>query len=160
MKLSWGDLLTKPDPDRLEQYLADWRWLVDAEMQAMTITALGDVFLEGPGGSVWFLDTYEGTCKPAADSYDEWKDKLQEIDAGRRWLLPDLVGALLSVGKVPTRGECLSPEHPPVLGGEMAPENFQPIDILVHLSIMGQIHKQVKDLPEGTEISGFEIDSE
>lgn len=48
---------------------------------------------------------------------------------------------------------------PPVLSGEFDVENLQPIDIRVHVAIMGQIHGQVKDFPPGTQITDVQIEA-
>jgi hypothetical protein len=34
----------------------------------------------------------------------------------------------------------------------MEPSNFEPTDLAVHFGMLGQIHAQIKDLPEGTPI--------
>ena len=36
--------------------------------------------------------------------------------------------------------------------GEYEPENFELTDIEVHFELSGQIHKQIKDLPDGTNV--------
>ena len=69
----------------------------------------------------------------------------------------------LSAGTLGIAGLSL-PEHhvyshkqPLVLGGEDSVENYEATDVRLHLSLMGQIHEQVKDLPEGTPIGEIEI---
>ena len=41
----------------------------------------------------------------------------------------------------------------PALGGEYEPDNFELTDIEVHFELSGQIHKQIKDLPDGTKVN-------
>ena len=71
---------------------------------------------------------------------------------------PELVGALRERGLILAPGQCYSPIHPPVLGGEMVPENFELVSWRVHFYVVGQIHEQVRNLPEGTPITGINID--
>ena len=55
-------------------------------------------------------------------------------------------------------GQCYSYKLPPILNGPIEPSNIEPADLPVHFSLLGQIHRQVKDLPEGTPIHEFKID--
>jgi Domain of unknown function (DUF1851) len=45
----------------------------------------------------------------------------------------------------------------PALGGELGLDNVQTIDFVVGVNIAGQLHRQIKDLPPGTSISGVEL---
>jgi len=44
-----------------------------------------------------------------------------------------------------------------VLGGADDIENVEASDVSVHISIHGQVHQQVRDLPEGTPVSEIRI---
>ncbi len=46
----------------------------------------------------------------------------------------------------------------PVLGGQVAVSNVEVIDFVVSINILGQLHKQVRNLPPGTPITGVTID--
>jgi hypothetical protein len=54
-------------------------------------------------------------------------------------------------------GQVFDLRKPLVLGGEFTLDNIQPLDASVHFSLLGQIHRQVRELPEGTSISGVNI---
>ena len=41
---------------------------------------------------------------------------------------------------------------PPILGGQYAIENLEPTDLSVHYSLLADIFRQTKDLPDGTRI--------
>jgi Domain of unknown function (DUF1851) len=71
--------------------------------------------------------------------------------------MPPLVAALKLGGIKLGPGQCYSYKIPPVLGGKIEASNFDATDLLVHLSILGQIHHQVKDLPSGTSIKDIKI---
>jgi hypothetical protein len=72
-------------------------------------------------------------------------------------MLPGLIVELRKAGKTLGPGQVYSFKNPPVLGGEYEVDNFEPMDIEVHFSIFGQIHRQVKDLPPGTPITGMKL---
>ena len=46
---------------------------------------------------------------------------------------------------------------PPILGGETDLDNIMTMDFEVSLYIAGQLHRQVRDTPPGTNISGVRI---
>lgn len=71
-------------------------------------------------------------------------------------LVDDVVG-LRAAGKLLERGQVYGFEIPPVLGGSFDAENLVPSDLVVHFSLAGQIHRQVKDLPPGTPISQIKL---
>ena len=47
---------------------------------------------------------------------------------------------------------------PLVLGGEAAVENLEASDFVVTMHIRGQIHDQIRGLPPGTKITGFNVE--
>ena len=135
--------------------LEEWRWLIPNDSEAMLPTACGDVFLHLPDGSIAFLDTYKGSCATVASNYEEWKAMLNDRLQLEAWFRGGLIGDLLEAGLTRQPGQCFSPLVPQILSGSWEPSNFDACDLLIHLSMLGQIHRQVKDLPEGTKIDGF-----
>jgi hypothetical protein len=73
------------------------------------------------------------------------------------WFRGGLIGDLLDAGICREPGQCFSPFVPQVVNGSWEPSNFHACDLVVHLAMLGQIHRQVKDLPLGTKISGFNV---
>ena len=55
-------------------------------------------------------------------------------------------------------GQVYAFSTPPALGGEVTVENAEVADLEVHLSLMGQLHRQIADLPEGTPISEIRLE--
>ncbi len=73
--------------------------------------------------------------------------------------MPEVVDGQALLGMCPGPDECLSFKHPPALGGQLDPDNFETCNIRVHFSIAGQIHQQIKDLPPGTAITNIKIEA-
>lgn len=119
----------------------------------------GDVFLEGADG-FWFLDTIEGTLTRRWPTAAALQADVNSAEAREQLLMPDLVSAAADAGLVPGEHEVLTFKIPPVLGGEITVSNLEALDYLVAMHISGEIHRQVKDLPPGTQISGITIDDE
>jgi hypothetical protein len=143
--------------DGIGEALAEWPWLVPAGAQPVLLTALGDLFIQLPDGSIHFLDTSSGTLAPVAPSYQAWKQSL-EAKALSFWFRPAFVAELLEVHGALAAGQVFSPVIPPVLGGEQSVANYTPSHWLAHFHVCGQIHRQVKDLPSGTRITKIKVE--
>jgi hypothetical protein len=63
-----------------------------------------------------------------------------------------------SGGPAPTVSECVGYQRPLFLGGKDTVANLEISDLDVYWTIMGQLRRQAKGLPEGTSISGVELD--
>jgi len=68
-----------------------------------------------------------------------------------------LAMAAFNAGLLPNDRQVLSFKVMPALGGSFELQNIEVSDFVVTLSIAGQIHRQIKDLPPGTAISGIQI---
>jgi Domain of unknown function (DUF1851) len=106
---------------------------------------------------VFWLDTGRGQLARIATSADEFKSAAQPTDPADEWFKPQLLGDLLTKGIRLGRGQCYSYKIPPTFGGRMEPSNFEPVDLPVHFGILGQIQRQVRNLPEGTRVRRVEI---
>ena len=54
-------------------------------------------------------------------------------------------------------GQCYSYKIPPALGGSFESANVKNVSAMVHFSVMGQLHEQIRHLPPGANISHFKI---
>jgi hypothetical protein len=159
LRLGWEDLVIDKRAVHAgaTDVVEEWLWLVSKDAEPMLPTACGDLFLRLPDGSIAFLDTYVGSCDAVALSYGKWKVMLNEQEKLEAWFRGGLIGDLLESGLKRDPGQCFSPLVPQVVNGSWEPSNFHVCDLLVHLSTLGQIHRQVKDLPPGTNITGFNV---
>lgn len=152
MRITWDELTVSPDDVDLDGLLSEWRWLADESYQPVVITALGDLFLRHADSRIFWLQAGWGQLVEVADSADEFKQLMTQPENAIEWFNPQLVGDILATGMRLDPGECFGYKVPPVLGGEIVPDNFEQTDLHVHFGILGQIHRQVKDLPPGTPI--------
>lgn len=154
------DLTRRFPAELLARGLADWDWLPDRAGKTPIVTSsFGDVFLQGDDG-VWFLDTIEGRLSREWDTTAALQEQLNTAEAQDKFLLGGLAEAAFRSGLVPDDRQILSFKIAPVLGGQFELANVEVMDLVVALSIGGQIHRQVKDLPPGTTISGFTLEEE
>jgi hypothetical protein len=156
-ELTFADLVAPVTKINERDPLKTWRWLVGTRSEPLLLTALGDLFVTTAEGRVQLLDTYAGKLIDCSRSYQEWKTALQVQKNLGEWFLPELVIGIKARGIQLAEEQCYSPIRPPILGGQMTPDNFEATSWVVHINPMGQIHEQVSQLPEGTPISGIDV---
>jgi hypothetical protein len=152
MKLTWNDLTLSPAGLDFDELMECWRWLVDDSFRPVLLSATGDFFLADGAGTVHWLDTGWGTLTKVANNVDEFNRLRVDPTNARQWFRASLIGQLKGAGVTLGQGQCYGWKVAPVLGGQQAPENLEPTGLSVHFGILGQIHRQVKDLPPGTKI--------
>ena len=150
-------LFARLDAPRLDDLLADWRWLIQGDVLLVAVTAMGHMILRKGNRSVWFLDTIEGTYRKIANDEDGYQEVLADRDFRRKYLQYYCVLNLVEAGIELDTNQCYSPDIPPHFGGQIDETNLKPTDIYVHFSMSGQIWKQTKDLKPGTKFTGIEI---
>lgn len=160
MQITWKELTIDPDTIDSAHLLDSWRWLVEPNMQPMIVSSMGDLFLRTLEGKVYWLNTVDGQIGLAAESVAEFREEMTKREATEEWFLPGMVGQLLEAGVKLGPGECYSFTRPPILGGAFEVENVKPCSIAVHFGLMGQLHEQIKDLPEGTPLEEIEFQIE
>jgi hypothetical protein len=137
----------------------DWRWLVGDQRVPILLTALGDAFLQDVSdGSVHLLAVGPGTIEQVAASFEEFKALLNDKEFVGENFVPRIVVELRGLGQTLAPGQIYGYKIPPVLGGKYSTENLEPTDIRVHFSILGQTHRQLQNVPEGTSIADITIE--
>ncbi len=142
------------EPD-IADALESWNWLVPAGCRPLVATALGDVFMTNTDGSVWFLDIIGGSADRVAESTAAWEALIQDPEFLERHFTPGFVLQLRERSGVLAQGECYVPKLEPILGGSWEPENWAPGKWVCHLERQGRVHFAIKDLPDGTKITGW-----
>jgi hypothetical protein len=158
MRITWNELTVSLEGQNPDDLLSEWRWLIGEATNLFLVSSCGDMFLSDQNGHVLWLDSGTGQLQQIANSLAQFDSLRQHQQNADQWFMPQLVGDLMVTGVKLGPGECYSYKKPPILGGQIAPSNFEPTDLLVHFSTLGQIHKQVKDLPAGTKISKINLE--
>lgn len=146
------DLTKIFSPERFTQALESWSWIGIEDKVPVFTSLFGDVVLQAEDG-FWWLDTVEGSLTRRWRDDDALRADLTSAAGRRKYLLADLAAAAEQRGLHLAAEQVYDFKHPPVLGGEPAPENLDVIDFVVGLNVAGQIHEQVRDLPPGAPIS-------
>jgi hypothetical protein len=157
-----GDYFLPLDGLDRTSLLADWRWLIgESPYEIHAVAAIGNLFLRDRDGHIHLLEVSDGTFERIADSADAFERSLQDRHNRAAWLYTFLVRELRRVGMLLGPGQCYSRKVPLIVGGQPESgleEDFEPSDLLVHTSILGQLHRQVRDLPTGSKIDEIRVD--
>lgn len=125
--------------------IADWKWLVPEDDTPLFISAFGDWVFGNPNGSLWVLSLLEGTYEQVAKSADEYNS----LNKSEEWLNQVFIAEWLPIavqnGLAPGKDECLGWKLHPLLGGKFEVANLQVFSMLIYQSIMGQLHRQLKE---------------
>ena len=154
------DYFLPTDGLRADDLLSNWRWLIgDGPIELLAVAAIGNLFLKGPSGRVYLLEIEDGDCQCIADSADRFRELLGERHNRTAWLQTFLVRELRNLGRGLEPGQCYALKVPAVLCGERGIEKVEVTDLRVHVSMLGQIHRQVRALPPGSTIDEIRIDA-
>ena len=157
MSLTLEDLTIAPEGIDPVALLADWEWAMENLMLPVLITAMGDVFAQADSGEVCFVDVVGGEVVTVCDSTEAFEEALDDDEFIAEFFYPERVQELRATGLKLSGRSVFSHKLPLVVGGEDEVANFETADAVIHVSIHGQIHRQVKDLPDGAEIGEIEI---
>jgi hypothetical protein len=122
------------------------------------VNRFGDLFTVHEDASVNMLDVGTGRLTRLADSRDHFCSLLDVGDNANNWLMIPLVDDCVASGLVLAANQCYGYKVPPILGGEYQVSNVEPTDLSVHYSLLADIHRQTKDLPDGTSIRAVTTD--
>jgi hypothetical protein len=158
MPITMNDLTINPDGFDFASLLADWEWAMPEPLRPVLLTAMGDAFAQGASGAVYFIDMIEGNIRPVADDGESFKALLRNNEFVTDHMFPSRIVELRQAGMTLQPRQVYSHKHLLVLGGSDEIENVETTDVSVHIGIHGQVHRQVRDLPEGTPISEIKIE--
>jgi len=141
-----------------EILLDDWKWLIKKPLSPFLMTLFGDLFLKDANDGFWWLDTFEGKLHKISDSQDDFYKYIADPEKFVEMFMVEIVDINKQIRMNLSENQCYSFKVPPILGGQIEPENIEACDIFVNLSITGQIHRQIKDLPNATKITGIKFE--
>lgn len=137
---NWSDLL------------AGWRAALPESFTLWMVNRFGDLFTVYDDESVHMLDVGAGCLERLADNRDHFCSLIDVGENANNWLMVPLVDACVSSGMVLESNQCYGYKVPPILGGEYRISNVEPTDLSVHYSLLADIYRQTKDLPDGTKV--------
>jgi hypothetical protein len=143
-----------------EALLSDWRWLIgNKPVSIHAIAAIGNLFLKDESGRIYLLQIEDGTFECISESVAQFETLLSDRHNRRAWLQGFLVRELRQNGVLLGAGQCYGTKIPFHLGGPAGIENIEPTDLKVHVSTLGQLHRQTHAMPPGTAIDEIRVES-
>ncbi|WP_238005276.1 DUF1851 domain-containing protein [Dactylosporangium sp. AC04546] len=136
--------------------LESWTWLGVGGKVPLFTSPFGDVCLRDEAG-FWWLSLLDGTLELVWQSADQLRAELDSEDGQDLYLLGTLAWAAEQRGIVPTHEQVYAFAVPPVLGGPIGVDHIQVIDFVAIMSFTGQLHEQIRDLPQGAPVSGLTV---
>ena len=140
------------------ELLADWMWLLHRPCMVIAMNNFGDMFLRESNGEIQLLVLTSGSLTKIANSQTAFEGLVSTKDNQRAWFSMELLTELERAGMSLAPGQCFSFKKPLVLGGESEVSNIDVAPISVYVSLMGQLHQQLRHLPPGTPVAGVKIE--
>ncbi|MGA8430126.1 MAG: hypothetical protein WB729_09915 [Candidatus Sulfotelmatobacter sp.] len=136
-----------------ERLLSEWKWLAPGEFSLLAVNAFGDLFLQDARGSVHRLDVTRGTISAVATSTAEFRDAAKEAGKKRDWFLEERSEQAARKGCSPRKGQCVGGKIPIVFAQSASmPDNMYVADLYEYVSFMGDLHHQMKNIPDGGQV--------
>lgn len=157
MPITMNELTISPKGIDLDTLLSDWTWAIPEVLRPVLLTAMGDAFAQGESGAIYFVDMIAGKVRLIAEDGESFKSLLRDNPFVTDHMFPSQIMQYRDAGMTLQPGQVYSHKQLLVLGGEDEIDNIEPTDVSVHISIHGQVHRQVKDLPDGSPISEIKI---
>jgi len=145
--------------EQFSHALESWDWIGIGDREPLFTSPFGDVFFRSDDG-IWWLDVLEGSLSRPWSDPETLRSDL-DTEAGQdRYLLAGLAIGAEQRGVVATGHEVLGFAVAPIIGGPVTVDNIETIDFALSLNILGQIHRQVREMPPGSRVTGFTFDGE
>ncbi|MES2430763.1 MAG: T6SS immunity protein Tdi1 domain-containing protein [Bacteroidota bacterium] len=135
----------------LAKILSTWVWLTSSK-SIVGLTKSGDALLKNEQDHLFFLDVGGGTCEFKADNYQDFFDQKLNYELTEELLLPVLVDKLELHGIILKPKQVYSYIILPIIGGAYDEKNIYAVDLYEHYNLTGEMHFQLKDLPDGTKV--------
>lgn len=158
MPITINDLTISPDGVDMNALLNDWSWAMPEPLRPVLLTAMGDAFAQGASGAIYFVDMVEGAIRIVAEDGASFQSLLSDTQFVTNHLFPSRIVQYRKAGKTLIPQHVYSHKQLLVLGGEDDLGNVDVTDVSVHISVHGQVHRQVKDLPDGASIDSIKIE--
>jgi len=138
------------DANRL---LEQWRWLCTEPVTLIARNGFGDLFLRTIEGKVLRLDVGDGTLAEVAESELSFKDSVKHSAKRELWFAEHQLEAFAARGLKPNDLQCIGFKTPVVFAESAnVPNNAYVADLYEQVSFLGDLHRQIADVPNGGKI--------
>ena len=153
MNVTWNDLSFLPSAEALSALETAWSWLLPSCFEPVLASTLGDVFFQQGGAEVFWLNTGTAEITCVAASRSEFMELLGTEKADE-WFMPGLIEQLKVAGKSLQPDGCYTYVALPIFSeGKYEVSNLNPVPSAEHFYMTGEVHRQIRDLPNGAKVS-------
>ncbi|TXI93986.1 MAG: DUF1851 domain-containing protein [Burkholderiaceae bacterium] len=129
-----------------------WGWTGIAPVQVVKENPFGNLLAQDTNGKYWRLCPEEVSCEIIAESKLELDLLFEDRSFLDDWYMTPLVSLAEDLcGPLP-KNRKYHPRVPVVLCGDYGGSNLVTVDQIDQLRFSGDIGRQIKDLPDGSEI--------
>jgi hypothetical protein len=136
----------------VERLLSDWRWLCPSQMSLLARNVFGELFLLDEAGAVFWLNTTTGKMIKVSNSKVEFMKMAETKEKRREWFVENEMLAYAQRGLVPSSSQCIGFGIPAVFAEGGRPDTAYIADIYEHVSFLGDLHRQIGNLPDGSKV--------
>lgn len=134
------------------ELFTDWQPILPPRSSIWLLTKFGEVFFEQENGRIGMLQVSAFQYIVVAKDKTDFQEWLADPDKMNEWFLAPLVDRLAAAGRLLQPEQCYSFITPLGLGGALKLENVMTIPVREHFGCWGEIFRQIKDLPDGTQV--------
>jgi hypothetical protein len=136
----------------LEHLLKEWRWLCPQKVALVARNAFGDLYLRDESGKIMRLDVAVGQIKQVAESEIRFRELASTKEKREEWFAESDELAAARQGLNPGPNQCVGFKTPVVFAESGSPNNAYVADLYEYVSFLGEIHRQISQLPEGSKV--------
>ena len=119
----------------------------------LIVSKWGDLFVLGDDGCVYWLAVDSGgVLSKIAATENELISLLNDDHNIENWFMASWITRLENAGILLQANQVYSYKKLPVLGGEYANNNIEPLDIKISFPLASEISRQISDLPDGSKV--------
>ena len=140
------------DVDQLDvsRLLEQWRWLCGESVTLVARNGFGDMFLRTNERKILWLNVGGGTLTEIAESELGFEHSLAESAKRELWFAEQQLAAFAERGLKPNDLQCVGFKTPVVFAeSRNVPDNAYVADLYEHVSFLGDLHRQIADVPNG-----------
>ncbi len=138
--------------DDWDVLLTEWRSLIPQGSSRWLLSRFGELFFEQSDGKIGLLQISGFQYAVVAKNKKDFEEWLVDPDKMSEWFLAPLVDQLIAGGSPLKPGHCYSFKQALGLGGELSLENVMDVPVPEHFGLWGEVYRQIKDLPPGSNV--------
>lgn len=133
------------NPTDIPKLYSEWDWIISEQYlnKPWLMSRFGDLFFEGPDGSIHFIDTLEGMIVPFAENIEKAEERLGSSEAQKRFLASGTVELLEERGMKLKEDELYIYVPHPIVTGAVVIDSIQIMSMNVVTSLTGQLLRQM-----------------